>query len=182
MKALRLCLCVLTSLGIAMAARADDTIKVADLRCEYKVNPLGIETLKPRLTWQLSSDAQGAMQAAYQILVASTPENLAADKGDLWDTGKVESRDTALIPYAGTALAARSRGHWKVRVWAKGSAEPSACSCQPRVMLTVRSCSGVRPSGLATQKTLAAAGAWSMWWRPAVEKWLLSTGSACVLA
>ena len=119
----RLCACVgacLAILGGASRAHADDTLKVSDLRCEYKVNPLGIETLKPRFTWQLASDAQGAMQAAYQILVASTPENLAADKGDLWDTGKVESRDTALIPYGGTALAARARGHWKVRVWAKG--------------------------------------------------------------
>ena len=32
---------------------------------------------------------RGAKQTAYQVLVASTPEKLAADQGDLWDSGEV---------------------------------------------------------------------------------------------
>ncbi len=57
------------------------------------------------------------MQSAYQILVASTPENLAADKGDLWDSGKISADDSAHIQYAGKPLLLRESAFWKVRVW-----------------------------------------------------------------
>jgi len=44
------------------------------LRCEYLENPLGIDVVKPRLSWQLKASnpiQQGQMQSAYQVLVAS---------------------------------------------------------------------------------------------------------------
>ncbi len=57
------------------------------------------------------------MQSAYQILVASKPENLAQDHGDLWDSGKTISQDDNQIHYAGTGLQSRESCYWKVRVW-----------------------------------------------------------------
>jgi alpha-L-rhamnosidase len=92
----------------------------ADLRCEYRVDPVGIDVTQPRLSWTLgtvAADAKGLTQAAYQVLVAGTPEKLAADHGDLWDSGKVESNQQLHIAYAGKPLASRMRCHWKVRVW-----------------------------------------------------------------
>jgi alpha-L-rhamnosidase len=64
---------------------------VQHLRCEMLVNPEGIDVLNPRLSWELSSTQRGSYQIAYQILVASSPEKLAANKADLWDSGKVLS-------------------------------------------------------------------------------------------
>ena len=92
----------------------------AELRCEYRVNPVGIDVTQPRLSWTLgaaAADARGLTQAAYQVMVAGTPEKLAADQGDLWDSGKVESDQQLHIEYAGKPLAPRMRCHWKVRVW-----------------------------------------------------------------
>ncbi len=40
------------------------------LRCEYQVNPIGLDVAKPRLSWQVSSDRRGAAQSAYRIQVA----------------------------------------------------------------------------------------------------------------
>ena len=57
------------------------------------------------------------MQTAYQILVSSSPERLAADKGEWWDSGKIDSDKSASIEYAGRPLPAASRFWWKVRVW-----------------------------------------------------------------
>lgn len=56
-------------------------------------------------------------QAAYQILVASSAEKLAANQGDLWDSGKVESPQSSGIRYAGKRLAKGKTAHWKVRCW-----------------------------------------------------------------
>jgi len=51
--------------------------EVANLRCEYLTNPLGIDVAKPRLSWVMESGERGQRQTAYQVLVASTPERLS---------------------------------------------------------------------------------------------------------
>ena len=87
------------------------------LRTEYQIDPLGLDETEPRLSWRLQDDRRGARQTAYQVLVASSLEQLNADQGDLWDSGRVESDATAHIVYSGVALRAFSRAAWKVRVW-----------------------------------------------------------------
>ena len=90
------------------------------LRCEYLVNPLGIDDVQPRLSWRLEavqSDARGQRQTAYQILVASRRSLLDENQGDRWDTGRVESDQSIHVPYQGRPLASRSECWWKVRIW-----------------------------------------------------------------
>jgi hypothetical protein len=41
-------------------------LTATDLKCEYAVNPLGIDTLKPRFGWILESLRRGRSQSAYQ--------------------------------------------------------------------------------------------------------------------
>ena len=116
--------CLLGSLAIATPLNAAPTpAEVADLRCEYRVNPLGVDAPKPRLSWKFNSDRRGEVQTAYQILVASTPELLAKDQGDLWDSKRVASEDSLHIEYAGPPLKTGERCFWKVRIWdVKGKA------------------------------------------------------------
>jgi alpha-L-rhamnosidase len=92
-------------------------MRPVNLTCEYLVNPLGIDALPPRLSWQLVSDKRDQRQSAYQILVASSEEKLRRNRGDLWDTGKVSSREQLHIEYAGKPLRSGQRCYWKVRVW-----------------------------------------------------------------
>ncbi len=96
------------------AASAPTTV---GLRCEYLVNPLGIHEAAPRFSWRMNSAQRGEKQTAYRILVASTPEQLARQQGDLWDTGKVASEQSAQVEYAGRPLQSRMRCFWTVRVW-----------------------------------------------------------------
>ncbi|TAE73676.1 MAG: hypothetical protein EAZ84_12440 [Verrucomicrobia bacterium] len=57
------------------------------LRCENRVDPLGVEAAMPRLSWQLQAapGQTNQSQSAYRILVASSEGNLSANIGDLWD-------------------------------------------------------------------------------------------------
>ena len=87
------------------------------LRCEYVAEPLGIDIVKPRLSWQVTSEKRGEKQTAYQIQVASSAEKLAAGKADLWDSGKVSSDDSLNVVYGGVNLASRGECFWQVRVW-----------------------------------------------------------------
>lgn len=93
------------------------TLQPFDLRCEYLSNPLGIDIQQPRLSWKMGATvpARGRRQTAYQILVASSRELLDADRGDLWDSGRVNSAESVNIVYEGVPLSAGKRCFWKVR-------------------------------------------------------------------
>jgi alpha-L-rhamnosidase len=92
-------------------------IEPVNLQCEYYSSPLNVDVPRPRLSWIMSSPPQGAAQAAYQVLVASTLPQLSADQGDLWNSGKVASAESIQIPYEGKSLASSQQCFWKVRVW-----------------------------------------------------------------
>ena len=111
--------------GIPMSVRA--VLVPEELRCESLANPLGIDVVAPRLSWQLqaSREEKDKSQSAWQIIAASSLDTLARDTGDLWDSGKVVSGTSIGISYQGRPLTTAQRIHWKVRVWdEKGQATP----------------------------------------------------------
>jgi alpha-L-rhamnosidase len=65
----------------------------------------------------LRADQRGQRQTAYRVIIASSEENLHHGRGDVWDSGKVESPESIHIGYGGRALRSRERCYWKVRVW-----------------------------------------------------------------
>lgn len=79
----------------ASAGVAQSVLPAGGLRTEYLADPLGIDVEKPRLNWTLSGAARGEKQTACQVLVASSVAGLARNQGDLWDSGKTLSGDTA---------------------------------------------------------------------------------------
>lgn len=87
---------------------------VIDLRCEYRQNPLGIGTARPRLGWKLAPGRRGLRQVAYQLQVACEDPTFASP---CWDTGRVESDQSVHIEYDGPSLISRTRYWWRVRVW-----------------------------------------------------------------
>lgn len=98
-------------------------IRPALLRCEYLQEPLGIQEPAPRLSWIVESSVRGQAQTAYRVLVASSEDLLKHEKGDLWDSEKVQSDDTIAVVYAGKALSSHQRCFWKVKVWDKDGQE-----------------------------------------------------------
>jgi alpha-L-rhamnosidase len=97
------------------------------LRCEYLVNPLGIDMASPHLSWQSDNSERNWKQVAYELLVSSSSETLQSGKADVWDSGKVDSGESVGIVYRGPALQSRKKYFWKVRAWdAAGQASESA--------------------------------------------------------
>src|SRR5437867_11655926 len=116
-------------IGLALLAsgRAAAELTPASLRCEYRVNPLGIDTARPRLSWVVSSRRRGERQTAYQVRVAGSEAALRAGRGDLWDSGKVRSGETTHVLYGGGPLASRQECWWQVHSWDRDG-HPSAYS------------------------------------------------------
>lgn len=90
---------------------------VNELKCEYRTDPLGVDVTKPRLSWILQSDERGDAQTAYQVVVSSSKDALAKERGDLWDSGKVHLDQSVHVIYSGRDLKSREQCFWKVRVW-----------------------------------------------------------------
>lgn len=120
----------LTAVIIALVLPSLSSLAVGSLhhlRCEYLVNPVGIDASSPRLSWEICGKYEGGnlkadrglRQGAYRILVASSAELLKQNQGDLWDTGKVVSDQSNQIDYAGAQLRSRMLCFWKVMVWDK---------------------------------------------------------------
>ncbi|MFX1456545.1 MAG: family 78 glycoside hydrolase catalytic domain [Promethearchaeota archaeon] len=90
-----------------------------NLRCEYLVNPIEIDTLYPRFSWILEHEQRGQSQSAYQIIVSSEELLSNSEKGDLWDTGKIISDYHINIEYNGEPLESDSSYYWRVKWWDK---------------------------------------------------------------
>ncbi len=109
---------------LAIAGSCLDTsttglINPVNLRCEYRIDPIGINTPEPRFSWEFISDVRGQNQTAYEILVSDNMEDLANNKGNIWSTGRERSAENIQVSYKGKALQPSTRYYWKVRAWDK---------------------------------------------------------------
>ena len=104
---------------LSMATQPDN------LQCEYLVNPLGIDTPSPRLSWLLDDNRYGAIQNAYRIIVGTDSAAVARGQGNSWDTQKMSS-DKMLVEYQGDALQPFTRYYWQVRLWDKDNVEQTS--------------------------------------------------------
>jgi alpha-L-rhamnosidase len=92
-----------------------------DLQCEYMTDPLGIDVEIPRFSWKLSNPGhiRGQKQTGYQIMVASSRALLDQDRSDIWNSGRVDSSQSILVPFAGGKLLSNQECYWKVRIYDK---------------------------------------------------------------
>jgi alpha-L-rhamnosidase len=87
-----------------------------NLRCEYLINPIGIDSPAPRLSWLLNDKRYGALQHSYRVVIGTDSLLVANGTGDSWDSGRVES-DMMLVNYTGNSLEPFTRYFWGVQVW-----------------------------------------------------------------
>ncbi|MDX9748597.1 MAG: family 78 glycoside hydrolase catalytic domain [Paludibacter sp.] len=116
-------LLLLSFVGI-LSVSCRTAIEVHNLQVELLSNPIAIDVQQPRLSWQLTGLTENLYQSAYQILVSSSEENNLSDEKDLyWNSGKVISDNSVLIPYEGPLLESGKTYYWTVKVWTnKGKA------------------------------------------------------------
>jgi len=117
-------LLVVLSLWLYSSVRAQ--LSPVALTCEHRTNPLGLDETKPRLSWQLTGNGRNLRQTAYQIQTSDAP----TFKKLGWESGKIPSDASVLLPYEGPALRSGQRVYWRVRAYDQagkvGSWSPAA--------------------------------------------------------
>lgn len=124
-------LCCLIKLSLLAAA----PITLSDLRCENLTNPNAIDNLSPHFSWKIQSDASMCQQG-YEIQVATDSLQLTNNKADLWNSTKIQTPASVMVPYKGKELKSRMLCYWRVRVWNE-QGEASAWSTIQRFAIGV---------------------------------------------
>ena len=88
-----------------------DMVAPRNLRTEYSEEPLGLDTRRPRFSWQLTEGEQEFFRI--QLWEKGRPNIL-------WDSGRVASGQSLWVPYGGPRLSERRPYAWRVRVWSEG--------------------------------------------------------------
>lgn len=98
-------------------ALANAQTQITKLVCEYRDNPIGIDVVKPRLSWQIESTQKDVLQSAYEIRFANSAEALSKKSSLIYQTNKVNSAQSVNVEYAGPTLKTIQRVYWQVRIW-----------------------------------------------------------------
>ncbi len=102
---------------INISALLSAKTSLSGLRCEYLTNPLGINVINPRLTWQIESTEVNFMQTAYEVRVAKSLSILSQENKLVWNSGKVSSDQSVNVEFKGVQLDSKTRYYWQVRIW-----------------------------------------------------------------
>ncbi|MCI1785321.1 MAG: glycoside hydrolase family 78 protein [Bacteroidales bacterium] len=118
-KNLVFCLFTLFALGILADGKCFSHAEVYDLKCEQASDPLSVSVAAPRFSWKNAGSKNGFVQSAYRIMVYSDASKGKERAGKLvWDSGKVLSSSSVLVPFGGTGNLEAGRTYfWKVRTW-----------------------------------------------------------------
>lgn len=84
-------------------------MKIYDFRIEYRKNPKGLSVKIPRFSWKIASEKENTVQAAYAIRVS-------CGSSLVWDSGRVVSDQSVLVPYDGEKLEPEKRYGVKLAV------------------------------------------------------------------
>ncbi len=82
------------------------------LRCEYLVNPLGIDSKHPRFTWEIP-DLPGGSQVSFQIITGTDSFAVAQHTGTMWQSPMFGYRNS-IVRYAGKPLLPFTKYYWTV--------------------------------------------------------------------
>ena len=115
---------------IRCSKNIDSSLVVTQIKCNGVENPVGTGKL-PDFSWILKSDRRDQIQSAYQIIVSSKKEKTENKRGDIWDSGKILSGQSAWILYQGPQLIPGKPYFWEVRVWDRND-KPSPWSITGR--------------------------------------------------
>ncbi|MGC4231729.1 MAG: glycoside hydrolase family 78 protein [Niabella sp.] len=99
--------------------------QIRNLKCEQRINPLGVDAAQPALSWELkASGVKNVVQTAYRIIVSDNKEDVQKNVGNIWDSKKVLSDQSIQVQFNGQKLLAAGKYYWKVIVWTNKSRQP----------------------------------------------------------
>jgi hypothetical protein len=114
MKKMSILLCIFMVFQVHANAQI---FTLKNVKCDYRINPIGVDQIQPHFAWQLQSNGYNIVQIAYQIIVSDDSVLLQKNIGNIWDSKKQLSNASIQVTYQGKKLEAAKKYYWKVKVW-----------------------------------------------------------------
>lgn len=95
---------MLALLGLLVWACSSNNIDIENMRCEYQISPIGIDSPAPRFTWNYTTnneDATEFSQDSYQLYIATREQDLRNSSDNSWQSDTIYS-DTPHATYQGS--------------------------------------------------------------------------------
>lgn len=111
---------LLTSLFIILAQSCETKkVKINNLRCEYMHNPIGIDAVSPRFTWNYEAiSGHDFKQGSVQLLLSRNKEALSEKtSNDIWRSGIISTNEMFITPDSSCVLEPHTTYYWQVIVW-----------------------------------------------------------------
>lgn len=83
-------------------------LSIKQFKVSHRTAPIGLDEI-PTFGWVLKSNGQNVLQTAYQLTVS--------DGETVWDSGKVDGRESIAVPYEGASLNSNTIYHVHLAVW-----------------------------------------------------------------
>ena len=120
--------------GLTVSMEADAP---RELQSTPVSNKLGLSLNQYAFSWKVKS------QQGYRILVASDLPKLAAEVGDLWDSGRRDSEESFNIVCGGKAFLDGAKVWWKVQIWDESGVASAFSS--PSIIQVPKNTRSVKP-------------------------------------
>ncbi|MCA8961722.1 MAG: family 78 glycoside hydrolase catalytic domain [Planctomycetes bacterium] len=92
-------------------------LRATRLRADALVDPVIAPHAAPILSWVVEGSGFDRAQSAYRIIASTSRAEVERGRGDLWDTGRVQTGDSLHVVYEGRPARAARRVHWRVKLW-----------------------------------------------------------------
>ena len=95
---------------VVIGKGSDEILKA--LKVDYSENPLGIDNLKPKFSWQSDFLKERDFEQEYYQIVVKDSKNKVT-----WDSGKIKDNSSLGIEYKGEKLKPSTKYSWELTTW-----------------------------------------------------------------
>jgi alpha-L-rhamnosidase len=87
------------------SAQNKSILKLENLRCEYQINPRGVEKNQPFLSWEINSfKKRNVTQSSFRIILVESDKIPSKKPIFFWDSGVIYSSQSVNVKYSGKPL------------------------------------------------------------------------------
>lgn len=102
------------------------TVKIWEL--DTAIEPLqyaSIRSTHPAFSWIVPGEKQNTRQTAYQLILSDNLADIESGKGNVWDSGLVQSDQSVAVNYTGNGLQPNKTYFWRVKTTTNTEGESS---------------------------------------------------------
>ena len=111
----KISLYIIVLLSLLLGKLINNLLVPTDLKCEYLVNPIGVDSRNPRFTWKIDADLYDFEAKSFQIFLGTDSVAVIDEENLIWKSNLMDN-SKQLVRYGGEKLQSAKKYYWKVNL------------------------------------------------------------------